>query len=182
MGRKDDQKGLLPERLARRQGVRGVCLSIHSFARDGEVYDLDGIETLVIGGAYSPDKPMRLARGWPWFPDEQPDGRIRKRVEKTIEKGREKWMPCLPTPSPPVIFPISTSVPGPAWTSPQNTGWTGWRTPCSTRMVRRPFSRGCDHRKTGNHDEPRGAFYREIGEEVIILPPASLLLSVVQYQ
>lgn len=64
------------------------------FARDGEVYDLDGIETLVIGGAYSPDKPMRLARGWPWFPDEQPDGRIRKRVEKAIEKGREKWMPC----------------------------------------------------------------------------------------
>lgn len=60
------------------------------FARDGEVYDLDGIETLVIGGAYSPDKPMRLARGWPWFPDEQPDGRIRKRVEKAIEKRQGK--------------------------------------------------------------------------------------------
>lgn len=94
MGRKDGPEGLSSERLARRQGVRGVRLSIHPFARDGEVYDLDGIETLVIGGAYSPDKPMRLARGWPWFPDEQPDGRIRKRVEKAIEKGREKWMPC----------------------------------------------------------------------------------------
>jgi hypothetical protein len=60
------------------------------FARDGEVYDLDGTETLVIGGAYSPDKPMRLARGWPWFPDEQPDVRIRKRVEKAIEERRGK--------------------------------------------------------------------------------------------
>lgn len=30
------------------------------FARDGEVYDLDGTATLVIGGAYSPNKPMRL--------------------------------------------------------------------------------------------------------------------------
>lgn len=34
------------------------------FARDGEVYDLDGTAALVVGGDYSPDKPMRLARGW----------------------------------------------------------------------------------------------------------------------
>lgn len=30
------------------------------FARDGEVNDLDGTETLVIGGAYSPVKSMAL--------------------------------------------------------------------------------------------------------------------------
>ena len=39
--------------------VESAFLSI-LFARDGEVNDLDGTETLVIGGAYSPDKPMAL--------------------------------------------------------------------------------------------------------------------------
>ena len=60
------------------------------FARDGEVYDLDGTATLVIGGAYSPDKPMRLARGWPWYSDEQPDGRIRRRVKDAIRERQGK--------------------------------------------------------------------------------------------
>lgn len=60
------------------------------FSRDGEAYDLDGTETLVIRGTYSPDKPMCLARGWPWFPDKQRDGRIRKRVEKVIKERQEK--------------------------------------------------------------------------------------------
>lgn len=60
------------------------------FARDGEVYDLDGTAALVIGGAYSPDKPMRLARGWPWYSDEQPDGKIRKRVENAIRERQGK--------------------------------------------------------------------------------------------
>lgn len=55
------------------------------FARDGEVFDLNGISTLVCGGAYSPDKPQHLANMWPWFPDEQPDNRIKRRVEKKIE-------------------------------------------------------------------------------------------------
>ena len=31
----------------------------------------NGREFLVIGGAYSVDKPWRLARGYQWFPDEQ---------------------------------------------------------------------------------------------------------------
>lgn len=69
--------------------VESAFLSI-LFARDGEVNDLDGTETFVIGGAYSPDKPMRLARGWPWFPDKQLDGRIRKRVEQVIKERQEK--------------------------------------------------------------------------------------------
>ena len=54
------------------------------FARDGDVYELDGKSILVCGGAYSPDKPLRLAKGWPWFSDEQPGTRIKHRVEKTI--------------------------------------------------------------------------------------------------
>lgn len=58
------------------------------FARDGEVYDLDGVETLVIGGAYSVDKmyryPTAMIYGYGWWPDEQPSEEIRARVEKVL--------------------------------------------------------------------------------------------------
>lgn len=42
------------------------------FARDGEIYDLDGQKSLVIGGAYSVDKYYRLEHGYKWFSAEQP--------------------------------------------------------------------------------------------------------------
>ena len=54
------------------------------FAIDGEVYDLGGIQTVVIGGAYSVDKYYRIARGYGWWPDEQPSAEIRTRVEQTL--------------------------------------------------------------------------------------------------
>ena len=41
------------------------------FAKDGEVYNIDGLKVLVIGGAYSIDKYYRLMRGYNWFKDEQ---------------------------------------------------------------------------------------------------------------
>lgn len=56
------------------------------FARDGEVYDLQGMKTLVIGGAYSVDKMRRVASGWGWWPDEQPDEETRARVEAALEE------------------------------------------------------------------------------------------------
>ena len=56
------------------------------FAKDGEVYDLDGKKALVIGGAYSVDKHYRLSRGWSWWPDEQPSQEIKERVEQTLER------------------------------------------------------------------------------------------------
>lgn len=34
------------------------------FAKDGEVYDLEGKRTFVIGGAYSVDKAYRILRGY----------------------------------------------------------------------------------------------------------------------
>ena len=55
------------------------------FAKDGEVYDLDGHKAIAIGGAYSVDKPFRLARGYRWFPSEQPDAEIKARVEARLE-------------------------------------------------------------------------------------------------
>lgn len=41
------------------------------FAKDGEEYNIDGYNVLVIGGAYSVDKELRLLRGMRWFKDEQ---------------------------------------------------------------------------------------------------------------
>ena len=54
------------------------------FAKDGCVYSLEGIEYLVIGGAYSVDKYYRLMRGYGWWEDEQPSAEIKAFVEKQI--------------------------------------------------------------------------------------------------
>ena len=55
------------------------------FAKDGEVYDLQGCKAIAIGGAYSVDKWYRLPRGLNWFSDEQPSEEIKKRVESKLE-------------------------------------------------------------------------------------------------
>lgn len=54
------------------------------YAKDGEVYRLGERDCLVIGGAYSVDKPRRLAWGSPWFEDEQPSQQIKERVERCL--------------------------------------------------------------------------------------------------
>lgn len=59
------------------------------FAIDGEIYDLDGKRTIVIGGAYSVDKYYRIYRGINWFPDEQPSDEIKAKVEAVLDK--EGW-------------------------------------------------------------------------------------------
>jgi len=59
------------------------------FAIDGEVYDLGSQRSIVIGGAYSLDKPYRLAHGWPWWPDEQPSDEIKQKVEARL--AEEGW-------------------------------------------------------------------------------------------
>lgn len=57
------------------------------FAKDGEIYALDGYRAVAIGGAYSVDKFYRLSGGAPWFPSEQPDERTKRRVEAQLEKA-----------------------------------------------------------------------------------------------
>ena len=59
------------------------------FAKDGEIYMMNGLRYLVIGGAYSVDKYYRLSRGWNWWPDEQPSPEIKAYVEQQI---REKHL------------------------------------------------------------------------------------------
>ena len=55
------------------------------FGKDGEVYQFDGHQCLVIGGAYSVDKHYRLAMGYKWFSDEQPSSEIKAYVQKQLE-------------------------------------------------------------------------------------------------
>ena len=59
------------------------------FAKDGEIYDIDGKKCIAIGGAYSVDKSVRLLNNWGWWPDEQPSAEIKKRVEQKLEN--EHW-------------------------------------------------------------------------------------------
>lgn len=54
------------------------------FAKDGEVYDFNGVSTLVIGGAYSVDKFYRQMMGYMWFKDEQPSEEIKREVENKL--------------------------------------------------------------------------------------------------
>lgn len=56
------------------------------FAKDGEVFDLDGKQAIVMGGAYSIDKEVRLMYGYGWWPDEQPSEEIKQYVESRLDK------------------------------------------------------------------------------------------------
>ncbi len=57
------------------------------FAKDGEIYDINGYRTIVIGGAYSVDKFYRLERGYNWFSDEQPTDETKAFVEQQLDKA-----------------------------------------------------------------------------------------------
>ena len=56
------------------------------FARDGEVFSLEGRQCIVCGGAYSVDKNWRVRMGWTWFDDEQPSADIKRDVEAALER------------------------------------------------------------------------------------------------
>ena len=59
------------------------------FAKDGEIYDINGKKCVAIGGAYSVDKAYRIARNLGWWADEQPTDEIKRRVESRLDK--ENW-------------------------------------------------------------------------------------------
>lgn len=59
------------------------------YAKDGEVYDLDGKKAIALGGAYSIDKDYRLMMGWNWFSDEQMSPEVMERCEKKL--GEVGW-------------------------------------------------------------------------------------------
>ena len=55
------------------------------FAKDGEIYTMEGIRHIAIGGAYSVDKFFRLARGYGWWEDEQPSEETKAYVEQQLK-------------------------------------------------------------------------------------------------
>lgn len=55
------------------------------FAKDGEIYDIEGLKHIAIGGAYSVDKYYRLARRYGWWEDEQPSEEIKQYVERQLK-------------------------------------------------------------------------------------------------
>lgn len=58
------------------------------FAKDGELFDFDGLRTITLGGAYSIDKELRIGLKWPWFEDEQPSDAIRQHAETILDKNK----------------------------------------------------------------------------------------------
>ena len=54
------------------------------FARDGDIFEINGLRYLVIGDAYSVDKYYRLSIGAGWWPDEQPSAAIKEYVERQV--------------------------------------------------------------------------------------------------
>ncbi len=57
------------------------------FAKDGEIYNIDGKSVLVIGGAYSVDKEYRLLYGYNWFNNEQ---LTKKEMDNILNKVKNK--------------------------------------------------------------------------------------------
>lgn len=60
------------------------------FAKDGEIYNFNSKNVLVIGGAYSVDKSIRLARGYNWYESEQPSDEVKTKVKDVLNKRDNK--------------------------------------------------------------------------------------------
>ena len=82
------------------------------FAKDGEIYDLDGQSTLVIGGAYSVDKWYRLRMDMNWFADEQPSDEIKSRVIQKLENLNRKVDVVLSHTCPERYIPVEAFLSG----------------------------------------------------------------------
>ena len=82
------------------------------FAKDGEMYDLDGQKSIVIGGAYSVDKFYRLERGYNWFADEQPSDEIKADVEAALDRLGWKVDQVLSHTCPTKYTPTEAFLPG----------------------------------------------------------------------
>lgn len=82
------------------------------FARDGEVFDLDGKHTIVMGGAYSIDKKFRQMYGYGWWPDEQPSDEIKQCVGSLLSALDWKVDVVLSYTAPLKYEPVEVLLPG----------------------------------------------------------------------
>lgn len=76
------------------------------FAKDGETYNFNGKEFMVIGGGHSVDKLRCVEEGLPFFEDEMPSDKVKSLVERRLaERGNQIYgllthtcpISCLPT-------------------------------------------------------------------------------------
>lgn len=81
------------------------------FAKDGEVYNLNGLQAIAIGGAYSVDWMLRIP-GRSWWPDEQPSAEIRARVEAKLQQHDWKVDVVLSHTVPLKYEPVEVFLPG----------------------------------------------------------------------
>ena len=58
------------------------------FAVDGEIFELEGFQCLVLGGAYSVDKYYRLMCDWGWWANEQLSDLEKANIEHQIENKK----------------------------------------------------------------------------------------------
>lgn len=88
------------------------------FAIDGEIYDLNGLSTMVVGGAYSVDKEERLEaqacgfEQYKWFADEQPDTLTKLRCEQALARRGHKVDVLLSHTCPFNDRPVEAFLPG----------------------------------------------------------------------
>jgi 3-oxoacid CoA-transferase subunit A len=82
------------------------------FAKDGEVYDLEGLRAIAIGGAYSPDKEYRRSLGYGWWPDEQPSDETMAYVEAQLEAHSQAVDLVLSHTCPARFIPTEALLPG----------------------------------------------------------------------
>lgn len=82
------------------------------FAKDGELYELEGRQAVVIGGAYSVDKYYRLGRGLDWFADEQPSAEIKACVVSALERNDWHIDTVLSHTCPAKYIPAEAFLPG----------------------------------------------------------------------
>ena len=81
------------------------------FAKDGEVYDLNGMRAIAIGGAYSIDWMLRIP-GRSWWLDEQPSPEIRACVESMLDQMDWKVDVVLSHTVPLKYEPVEVFLPG----------------------------------------------------------------------
>lgn len=81
------------------------------FAKDGEVYDLNGMRAIAIGGAYSIDWMLRIP-GRSWWPDEQPSTDTKACVESKLDQLGWKVDVVLSHTVPFKFEPVEVFLPG----------------------------------------------------------------------
>ena len=82
------------------------------FAKDGEIYNFNGNDTLVVGGAYSVDKDYRLIMGYNWYSSEQPNDEIKNRVRNILKECNNKVDVILSHTCPYKYMPVEVFISG----------------------------------------------------------------------